>query len=684
MRDSTAQPFSRPIIWSIAGLIAVLTPAIFFLGSYQYMRGVVEARTELRAREVSRLIGANPLMWRFEELRLTELLERGLAEDRAEMVEVVTSDGEVIARIGRVPGAPSARHLRSIHDAGQVIGQLRISYSLRPLLFRTGLVGLGSLGLTLLLVFVFRALSLREIQESARALRESEQHYRSLYGSMKEGLAIHRVARPESGAQPALTLLDANPNGLAMFGLDRKVVLGGDSFTLFGPGFREHGDELLQAEGREGITSFEMAGPGGQRQFLVHAFSPVQGQIATLFEDITEWKRSENLRLSLERQVLHAQKLESLGVLSGGIAHDFNNLLAALHGFLNLTQLKLDKGSPLTFYLDSMEHVLQRATDLTRQLLAYSGQGRFVVQPHSLNQIIQDMYDLLKPRLPEKVTLFVDLAPSLPPIEVDAPQIQQLILNLVINASEALGEQEGSIRLSTRALQLVPDGLVKDGDGQALEPGEFVALEIIDTGCGMSAEVQARIFDPFFTTKATGRGLGLSAVLGILRGHHAGLKVESEPGRGTSFKVYFRASAQPCVAPERKARTAQTRLQGTVLLVEDEEIVAVSVSEMLESMGLKVLLARDGRQAVNQFRKQDVHLDLVLMDITMPHMDGIEALQQMHQIDPTIPVILSSGYTRHDSIHDGKGEEAAGFLQKPYSIHDLYEAVSAHLGTRMT
>ncbi|HLP31370.1 MAG TPA: response regulator, partial [Geothrix sp.] len=291
---------------------------------------------------------------------------------------------------------------------------------------------------------------------------------------------------------------------------------------------------------------------------------------------------------------------------------------------------------------------------------------------------------LLKPRLPEKVTLFVDLEPSLPPIEADAAQIQQLILNLVTNASEALGEEEGSIRLSTRAIRLVPDGLVKDADGQPLGPGEFVVLEVIDTGCGMSPDVQARIFDPFFTTKATGRGLGLSAILGILRGHHAGLKVESEPGRGTSFKVYFRATAQPLVVQERKARPAQTQLHGTVLLVEDEEIVALSVSEMLESMGLKVILARDGRQAVNLFRKQDVHLDLVLMDITMPHMDGLEALRQMHQIDPATPVILSSGYTRHESIHDGKGEEAVGFLQKPYSIHDLYEAVSAHLGTRVT
>ncbi len=673
---------TRLIVWGISGLITVLVPLIYFQGAYQYVRGVVEARTELRAREVSQLIAANPAMWRYEEIRLTELLERGLEEDRSESVELAAADGEVIARKGRPTGFPQARHLHSIYDAGQVIGQLRVAYSLQPLLLRTLAVALGSLALAFMVVLVFRSLSRREMHESARALRESEQKYRSLYGSMKEGLAIHRVAPRGAGAGPTLTLLDANLNCLAMFGLDRKAIQGDDSFAIFGPGLQEHQAELLRLDGTGDIASFELALPGQARHFLVQAFSPVRGQIATLFEDITLRKQSEDERLNLERQLLHAQKLESLGILSGGIAHDFNNLLAALQGFLNLAQLKVDPGSPALRHLDAMEQVLQRAADLARQMLAYSGRGRFVVQPHSLNQIIEGMNDLVKVTVPKKITLRFDLARSLPTIEADATQVQQVILNLLTNAAEAMGGQEGAIRISTRARELTPDDLGTEFRGQELEPGPFVILEVSDTGCGMEPEVQARIFDPFYTTKTTGRGLGLSALLGILRGHRAGMTLDSRPGLGTTFRIYFRASTQPLAAAELKLRPSRNRLRGTVLLVDDEEMIVSAVSDMLESMGLQVHIARDGRQAVTLFQKEGANLDLVLMDITMPHMDGLEAFRQIHQLDPQKPVILSSGYTEHESIHDGIGEQAAGFLQKPYSIHDLYSTVTAHLGAR--
>ncbi|MBK8789092.1 MAG: response regulator [Holophagaceae bacterium] len=680
-RDS-AQRRTRWLVWGISGLISVLVPLLFFQGSYQYLRGVMEARTELRAREVSQLIAGNPAMWRYEEIRLTELLERGLAEDRSESVELVTTDGDVVARQGRPPGSLQVGHLHPIYDAGQVIGQLRVAYSLRPLLLRTLMVGLGSLATALLAVFVFRKLSLREIHESAQALEESEQRYRSLYGSMREGLAIHRVVPGEQGGPPTLAIVDANPNCLAMFGLDRRAIRGGDSFATFGAGLREHRAELLGLVGREGIASFELTLPGQGRHFLVEAFSPGQGQIATLFEDITQRRRSEEERLHLERQLLHAQKLESLGILSGGIAHDFNNLLTAIQGFLNLVQVQLEPGSPALRHLDAMEHVLLRAADLTRQMLAYSGRGRFIVQPHSLNQIIQGMHDLVKVTVPKKISLSFDLALGLPPIEADATQIQQVILNLLTNASEAMEGQEGAIRVATRTLELGPEDVADGRLGEDLGPGPHVILEVSDTGCGMSPEVQARIFDPFYTTKTTGRGLGLSALLGILRGHHAGLQIDSRPGEGTTFRIYFRASALPLEVKEAKPRPPWTRLQGTVLLVDDEEMILSSVSDMLASMGLQVHTARDGRQAVASVQKEGASLDLVLMDITMPRMDGLEALRMIHQLDPAKPVILSSGYSEHESIRDGSGEQAAGFLPKPYSIHDLYAMVASHLAVR--
>jgi len=674
---------TRLIVWGISGLVTVLVPLLFFMGSHQYLRGVMAARTELRAREVSQLIATNPTMWRFEELRLTELLERGVAEDRSESVELLGADGALIARKGRADKALQATHLHDIYDAGEVVGRLRASYSLKPLLLRTLVVALGSLAFAFLVVAVFRRLTLREIHESARALKESEHKYRSLYGSMKEGLAIHSVRPPgEAGAEPTLVILDANPNCLAMFGLDRKSIQGADSFTTFGPGLVQHQAELMSLDGTEGIASFELAIPGQARQYLVQAFSPVRGQIATLFEDITQRKRSEDERLNLERQLLHAQKLESLGILSGGIAHDFNNLLAAIQGFLNLAQIQVEPGSPALRHLDSMEQVLQRAADLTRQMLAYSGRGRFIVQPHSLNQVLQGMNDLVKVTVPKKISLSFDLAMGLPPIEADATQVQQVVLNLLSNASEAMGGQEGAIRVATRAAQLGSADLVAGFRGQDLEPGSYVVLEVSDTGCGMSPEVLARIFDPFYTTKSTGRGLGLSAILGILRGHRAGMQIDSRPGEGTTFRIFFRTSTQPLATKEAKPRPPRTQLQGTVLLVDDEEMVLSSVSDMLESMGLKVHLARDGRQAVAKVQKEGGSLDLVLMDITMPQMDGLEAFRQIRLLDARLPVILSSGYTEHESIQDGMDQQASSFLQKPYSIHDLYAMVTSHLGAR--
>ncbi len=677
--SDSVERLSMVVAWGISSSIAVLVPMIFFLGSYQYLRGVLEARTELRSREISHIIEDSPLMWRFEEIRLSELLGRGLTEDRSEAIDIVAPDGEVIAQNRGITGGLQTRYYHQIYDAGQVVAQIRVSYSLRPLLLRTLLVALGSLVLAFLVFFMLRTLPLRAVNESAKVLKESEKRYRSLFESMKEGLAIHRLSPGESAPFPTMQVLDVNPNCLAILQLDRQAVLGRDSFAIFGPGFLEHCSEFQRVEAREGFATFDLTLPGRDRLYAVQVFSPAKGQIATLFEDITDRREAENERLNLERQLLHTQKLESLGILSGGIAHDFNNLLAAMQSYLNLVQMKVDPQSPAFQYLESMERVVHRATDLTRQMLAYSGKSRFVIKQHSLNQVIEDMNDLLKVTIPKKILLNLDLAPLLPPFEADAAQIQQLILNLLTNASDAIGDQEGVIRITTRSLRLGVGDLAKDFQGQALEAGAFVALEVSDTGCGMSPEVQTRIFDPFFSTKSLGRGLGLSAIQGILRGHHAGLRIDSQQGQGTTFKVFFRASALAMEEKNQALAPARQRLEGTVLLVDDEMMITDSVSAMLESMGLKVLIAHDGRQAVKAFQQERAAIDLVLMDLTMPHLDGLEAARLIHRLDPRMPVILSSGYSEHDSIQEGTGEKAVGFLQKPYTLQALYEAMRGSL-----
>jgi signal transduction histidine kinase len=395
-----------------------------------------------------------------------------------------------------------------------------------------------------------------------------------------------------------------------------------------------------------------------------------------------ERRSSEEARQVLERQVQHTQKLESLGVLAGGIAHDFNNLLTAMVGHMNLAQMQLGRESPALPHLEALERIIHRAADLTRQMLAYSGKGSFVVRPYDLNQVVQEVTHLLEVSISKKIALRFDLAPALPLVEADAAQIQQVIMNLVTNAADAIGDQVGTIRLSTTSLQLDRTYLDQIFQGQELAPGRYVTLEVSDTGCGMSPEVLGRIFEPFFTPKVTGRGLGLSATIGILKGHRAGLRIYSEPGRGTTFKLLF-----PTSEAHREVEVAQLvapalSRKATVLLVDDEAMILETVTAVLQSMGLSVLTAADGLEALEIVRRPDVKVDVVLMDLSMPHMDGREAFHAIRRIHPDLPVILSSGYDEHESILDFRGRGLAAFLQKPYTLMTLERTVLGVLAKR--
>ncbi|BDU70004.1 hypothetical protein GETHOR_21050 [Geothrix oryzae] len=392
-----------------------------------------------------------------------------------------------------------------------------------------------------------------------------------------------------------------------------------------------------------------------------------------------ERRNTEGARALLERQMQHAQKLESLGVLAGGIAHDFNNLLTAMLGHMNVAQMKLAPESPALPHLESLERIIHRAADLTRQMLAYSGKGRFVVRPYDLNHVVQEVTHLLEVSIPKKIALRFHLAPSMPLVEADAAQIQQIIMNLVTNAADAIGEAEGTIRLTTGSLKVDRAYLEQVFQGQELAPGTYATLEVSDTGCGMSPEVQARIFEPFFTTKVTGRGLGLSATMGILKGHHAGMRIYSEPGRGTTFKLLFPVTDTQRVAETPQVAAPALTRKSTVLLVDDEEMIREAAAAVLESLGLSVLTAEDGRQAVEVVQREGERVDVVLMDLTMPHMDGREAFQAIRRLRPNLPVILSSGYNEQESIQDFLGRGLAAFLQKPYTLRALEQTVLAVL-----
>ncbi len=435
--------------------------------------------------------------------------------------------------------------------------------------------------------------------------------------------------------------------------------------------------ERNMAQRRAGVGAqhdFRFRRKDGSEVWTIVTANPVKDEsgrvvsILGMITDITERRRVEEAQLQ-------SQKLESLGVLAGGIAHDFNNLLTAILGNINLAQLCLPRISPAWPYLENLEKSVHRATNLTRQMLAYSGRGRFVVAPMDLNQAVEEMGHLLGVSISKKVALRFQLQPGLPAMMAEASQIQQVIMNLVTNASEAIGEAEGLVAIRSGSQVYTAEDLARDFPGQALAPGTFLVLEVSDNGQGMDAETQARIFEPFFTTKFTGRGLGLSAIQGIVRGHRGGIRVYSELGKGTTFKLIFPAGADPAPDAVRPAEAEAWRGQGTLLVVDDEEEVRIIAEALLRSLGFGVILAADGQEALEVYRKAGGTISAVLMDLTMPHMDGVETFRELRRLDPDCRVVLTSGYNEQEAIHDFLGKGLAGFVQKPFQRDDLMRAL---------
>lgn len=382
--------------------------------------------------------------------------------------------------------------------------------------------------------------------------------------------------------------------------------------------------------------------------------------------------RAEEEQTLFQAQVQHAQKLESLGVLAGGIAHDFNNLLMSILGNANLAEMDLPAKSPARESLDQIEKAAERASELTNQLLAYSGKGKFVNQRINLNQLVEEMGHLLKVSISKKAHLQHRFASTLPTIEADPAQIRQIVMNLITNASEALGGQSGIITIATGALECDQAYLQDTYLAKDLPEGPYVYLEVTDTGCGMDKLTQGKIFDPFFTTKFTGRGLGLAAVIGIVRGHRGAIRVYSEPGQGTTFKVLLPACDQPGERSRiQEPPSGDWKGEGVVLVVDDEESIRQLTERLLKRFGLQVLTAEDGLQAVDVFRAHADEIDVILLDMMMPRMDGQETFQQIRKIKSDAQVILSSGYSEGEATTRFAGSGLAGFIQKPYRPIDL-------------
>ena len=387
-------------------------------------------------------------------------------------------------------------------------------------------------------------------------------------------------------------------------------------------------------------------------------------------------QREEEARLALEKQIQQAQKLESLGVLAGGIAHDFNNILTGVLGNASLAMAQLPPDSPVREDIEQVEKAARWAAELTQQMLAYSGRGRFVVEPLDLARVVGEMAPLLDSAISKKAVRRFDFAPDLPPVIADSAQVRQLLMNLITNASDAIGSENGAITVKTDLLHADREYLAGTFMDWDLEEGAYVRVEVSDTGCGMDEETRSKIFDPFFSTKFTGRGLGLAAVLGIVRGHKGALKVYSEPGKGTNITVLFPAGAEGERHPLPAARSAgDWRGEGLVMVVDDEEVVRRTASAALERLGFEVIVAADGCEALTLIEARGREVQLVLLDMTMPKMDGLETFLELKRIDPDLKVILSSGYNEQEATNRFTGEGLAGFIQKPYSSKKLAELI---------
>ncbi len=395
--------------------------------------------------------------------------------------------------------------------------------------------------------------------------------------------------------------------------------------------------------------------------------------------DVTPRKQAEEARRLMEQQIQQTQKLESLGVLAGGIAHDFNNILMAVLGYAELAQMELSPLSPARNSINNIITGAHRAAELCRQMLAYSGKATFAMEKLNLGELVEEMAHLLKTSISKKALLNLHIEHDFPLINADPSQMRQIVMNLIINASDAIGERSGVISVSVGATRCNEEYLRATELYNMLDTGLYVHIEVADTGCGMDAETKSRIFEPFYTTKFTGRGLGLAAVMGIVRAHNGAMKVYSEVNKGTTFKVLI--PAVDVGMPQQKdntiAETCNWKGSGIVLLADDEESIRAIGAQMLEILGYTVITAMDGREAVEIYKKRRNDIDFVILDMTMPHLDGAETFSELRTINPLVQVILASGYSKEDIGSRFAGKGLLAVLQKPFTISILRDTLKS-------
>lgn len=613
------------------------------------------------------------VLWSFPELKPLQFNETAhslLGYSREEFAALTVSDLEVlhgtkgIADIAEILSSAGTANFESVHRTKN--GEIRpmsISLKMFELTGRT------------MVLATHRDIS--NVKRLENELAASREFLDSIIENIPNMIFVKDAAD--------LRFVKFNRAGEDLLGIPREELIGKNDYDFF----PEHEAAAFTAVDREVLSSGRVMDipeetiqtRSGQRilhtkKIAVSGQDGSPGFLVGISEDITGWKASEEDRKKLEQQLLHAQKLESLGVLAGGIAHDFNNILMAIIGNADLALLRISRESPAVENLQRIEQAAARAADLAKQMLAYSGKGRFVVESIDLNRLLEEMLNMLEVSISKKAILRLNLHQPLPPVEADATQMRQIVMNLVINASEAIGDRSGVIAITTGCMECDRSYLKDVWLDENITQGLYVYLEISDGGCGMDKETLGKLFDPFFTTKFTGRGLGMAAVLGIVRGHKGAIKVYSEAGKGTTFKILLPATGKPAEISGGAPHTDAWYGSGTVLLVDDEEHVRGTGSEMLKELGFSTITANDGREAVAIF-KETPDIGFVILDLTMPHMDGEQCFRELRKIRPDIKVIMSSGFNEQEVTQKFAGKGLSGFIQKPYRLRELREAIKS-------
>jgi len=516
--------------------------------------------------------------------------------------------------------------------------------------------------------------------EAEAALRRSERQYRTLAEQSLQGLSVL--------TKDPMKMVFVNPAFCRIVGRSVEELLTlplVNNFELVHPDDRARAADRysnrFEVEPDGNIQEYRLLRPDGSTRWVEAYAVPIEyggkNAIQVCYFDITDRKRAEDERLRLEGQIQHAQKLESLAVLAGGVAHDFNNLLLGMLINLSLVRERLATEAPVGTQIQGMEEMAHRAADLCRQMLAYAGRGRVQAQPVDISRVADDYTHLVSVSLPTRVDLSCDLMPNLPAVEADETQLGQVLMNLIANAQEAIGEESGTIRVQTGVMTPDQRYLAECEVGQMLPNGPSVYLEVSDTGCGMDPGTRERIFEPFFSTKFTGRGLGLAATLGVVHAHHGAVHVHTEPGAGTTVRVLLPPSEKKVAARQEPVRIPESVFPDnfTVLIVDDDLLALESQRLILEHYGARVCTATGGEDAVALFRDGNGDIDVVVLDQAMPCMDGTATFLALREIRPDVRVLLCSGYCE-DSILDRIPKPGpAAFLRKPYDAATLLDSL---------